>query len=128
MAQRDQDLLSELPRITLPRTPVNSVPSLGGAASCGILPLVLLSKAYPANDAPGVEVARKLTLVAVARHQHDDTPLVYVLQVHRGCGPQIAREDFGGLDHHLLADPRLGDLPFQLRGAGPLPIHHGFLL
>src|SRR5215213_7166433 len=81
--------------------------AVGGTASCGILPLVLLGKAYPANHAPWVEVARKLTLVAVARHQHDDAPLVDVLQVHGGCGPQIAREDFGGFEHHLLPDSRL---------------------
>src|SRR5215212_8651716 len=94
------------PANELPRTPYNGSPTSekspsthsgriacrlgGGAASCGILLLVLLCKAYPANHAPRIEVARKLTLVAVARHQHDDSPLVDVLQVHRGCGPQIA--------------------------------------
>src|SRR5215211_5087216 len=102
---------------------------LGGARSSWlILPLVLLGKAYPANYAPGVEVAGELVLITVARNQHYDAPIVYVLQVDGGRGTQIAREDFRGLDHHLLADPRLGDLPFQLRGAGSLPIHHGFLL
>src|SRR5918995_6277510 len=57
--------------------------------SRSILPaaLVLLGKAYPANDAPGVEVARELALVFVARHQHDDAPIVDVLQVDAGCGP-----------------------------------------
>jgi hypothetical protein len=52
--------------------------------------LVLLGKAYPANDAPGVEVARELALVFVARHQHDDAPIVDVLQVYWGRGTQIA--------------------------------------
>src|SRR5829696_3235323 len=102
---------------------------LGGARSSRLLLLlVLLGKAYPANDAPGVEVAGELVLIAVARHQHDDAPIVDVLQVHWGRGTQIAREDFRGLNHYLLPDPRLGDLSFRIRGAGPLPIHHGFLL
>src|SRR5215211_521060 len=90
--------------------------------------LVFLGKSYPANDAPGVEVARELALVFVARDQHDDAPIVDVLEVDGGCGTQIAREGLCGLEHHLLADPRLGDLFFRIRGAGPLPIHHGFLL
>src|SRR5215208_3415878 len=86
---------------------------LGGARSSRLLlPLVLLGKAYPANHAPGIEVAGELVLIAVARHQHDDAPIVNVLQVHGGCGAQIAREDFRGLDHYLLADPRLWDLSF----------------
>src|SRR5215208_7946921 len=89
--------------------------------------LVFLGKAYPANDAPGVEVARELALVFVARHQHDDAPLVDVLQVDWGRGTQIAREGLCGLEHHLLADPGLGDLSFRIRGAWPLPIHHSFL-
>src|SRR5918993_4565719 len=97
--------------------------------SRSILPaaLVVLGKVYPANDAPGVEVARELALVFVARDQHDDAPIVDVLQVDGGCGAQIAREGFCGLDHYLLADPGLWDLPFQLRGAWPLPIHHSSL-
>src|ERR671913_2274751 len=97
--------------------------------SRSILPaaLVVLGKAYPANDAPGVEVARELALVFVARDQHDDAPIVDVLQVDWGCGTQIAREGFRGLEHHLLADPRLRDLSFRIRGAGPLPIHHSSL-
>src|ERR671917_617022 len=78
-------------------------------------PLVLLGKAYPANDAPGVEVSGELVLIAVARHQHDDTPIVDVLQVDGGRGTQIAREDFRGLDHHLLPDPSLWNLPFRVR-------------
>src|SRR5687767_4056653 len=54
--------------------------ALGGARSSRLLlPLVLLGKAYPANDAPGVEVAGELVLIAVARHQYDDTPIVDVL-------------------------------------------------
>src|SRR5215204_5644685 len=98
--------------------------------SRSILPaaLVVLGKAYPANGAPGVEVARELALVFVARDQHDNAPIVDILQVDGGCGTQIARERFRGLEHHLMADPRLGDLPFQLRGAWPLPIHHSSLL
>src|SRR5215212_10222805 len=65
---------------------------LGGGARSSwlLLLLVLLGQAYPAHHAPGVEVAGELVLIAVARNQHDDTPLVDVLQVHRGCGPQIA--------------------------------------
>src|SRR5919107_1827282 len=62
--------------------------------------LVILGKAYPTNDAPGVEVARELALVLVARHQHDDAPIIDVLQVDGCGGTQIAREDFRGLDHH----------------------------
>src|SRR5215208_4468303 len=102
---------------------------LGGARSSRLLlQLVLLGKAYPAHYAPGVEVAGELVLIAVARHQHDDAPVVDILQVYGGRGTQIAREDFRSLDHHLLPDPRLGDLTFRVRGAWPLPIHHGFLL
>src|SRR5215212_9788261 len=98
---------------------------LGGARSSRLLLLlVLLGKAYPANHAPGIEVAGELVLIAVARHEHDDAPIVDVLQVDGGCGTQIAREGLCGLEHHLLADPRLGDFPFQLRGAWPLSIHH----
>src|ERR687893_2045307 len=91
-----------------------------------ILPaaLILLGKAYPAHHTPGVEVSGELALVFVARHQHDNAPLVDVLEVDGGCGPQIAREGFCGLEHHLLPDPCLGDLPFVARGSGPLPVHH----
>ena len=32
-------------------------------------------------------------MVAVARHQHDDAPIVYVLQVHCGCGVALASEE-----------------------------------
>src|SRR3954463_8042929 len=98
--------------------------------SRSILPaaLVLLGEAYPANHVPGVEVAGELALVLVARHQHDDAPVVYVLKVDGGRGTQIAREGLRGLDRPLLPDPSLRDLPFRLRCAGPLPIHHGFLL
>src|SRR5215218_743182 len=94
--------------------------------SRSILPaaLVFLGEAYPANDAPGVEVARELALIFVARDQHDDAPLVNVLQVYGGRSTQIAREGLCGLEHHLLADPRLGDLSFRIRGAWPLSIHH----
>src|SRR5215204_6321382 len=88
---------------------------------------VFLGKSYPANDAPGVEVAGELALVFVARDQHDDAPIVDVLQVDGGCGTQIAREGFCGLDHHLLPDPRLWDILFRVRGPGPLPIHHSSL-
>src|SRR5215216_3774661 len=93
--------------------------------SRSILPgaLVLFGKAYPANDAPGVEVARELALVFVTRHQHDDAPIVDVLQVDGGCGAQIAREGFRGLEHHLLPDPRLGE-HLRVRGSGPLSVHH----
>jgi hypothetical protein len=51
--------------------------------SRSILPaaLVVLGKAYPANDVPGVEVGRELALVFVARDQHDDAPIVDVLEV-----------------------------------------------
>src|SRR5215211_8408726 len=62
----------------------------GGAASCGILLLVLLCKAYPANHAPRIEVAGELVLIAVARHQHHHAPIVDVLQVRCGGGSQIA--------------------------------------
>src|SRR5215218_1568045 len=57
--------------------------------SRSILPaaIVFLGEAYPANDAPRVEVARELALVFVARDQHDDAPIVDVLQVDWGCGP-----------------------------------------
>src|SRR5215207_4605479 len=98
--------------------------------SRSILPaaLVVLGKAYLANDAPGEDVARKLALVFVARDQHDDAPIVDVLQVHGGRGTQIAREGLCGLEHHLLADPRLGDLLSRVRSAWPLPIHHSSLL
>src|SRR5215212_2095991 len=89
--------------------------------------LVLFGKAYPANDAPGVEIPGELALVFVARDQHDDAPIVDVLQVYGGCGTQIAREGFCGLDHHLLPDPRLWDILFRVRGPGPLPIHHSSL-
>src|SRR5918996_6636204 len=58
--------------------------------------LVILGKAYPSNHAPGVEVARELALVAVARHQHHNSPIIDVLQVDGCCGTQIAREDFRG--------------------------------
>src|SRR5918992_3576970 len=97
--------------------------------SRSILPaaLVVLGKAYPANDAPGVEVARELALVFVARDQHDDAPIVDILQVDGGRGSQIAREGFRGLEHHLLADPGLGDLLFRAPGAWPLPIHRSSL-
>src|SRR5919112_4017386 len=86
----------------------------------GLRPLVFLRQAYPANHAPGVEVARELALVFVARHQHDDAPIVDVLQVHGGRSAQIAREGFRGLEHHLLPDPRLRDLAF--RPTRPLPV------
>src|SRR5918994_5700338 len=89
--------------------------------------LVLLGEAYPTNDAPGVEITGELVLIAVARHEHDYAPIVYVLQIYGGCGAQIAREGLCGLEHHLLADPRLRDLSFRIRGAGPLPIHHSSL-
>jgi hypothetical protein len=46
--------------------------------------LVLLGKAYPANHAPRIEIPGELALVFVARNQHDDAPIVDVLQVHRG--------------------------------------------
>src|SRR5215213_9102077 len=97
--------------------------------SRSILPaaLAVLGKAYPANDAPGVEVAGELALIFVARHQHDDAPIVDVLQVDGGRSTQIAREGLCGLEHHLLPDPGFGDLPFGVRGAGPLPIHHSSL-
>src|SRR5688572_13379407 len=57
--------------------------------SRSILPaaLVVLGQAYPANDAQGVEVARELALVFVARDQHDDAPIVDVLQVDGGYSP-----------------------------------------
>src|SRR5918994_713947 len=57
--------------------------------SCSILPaaLVLLGEAYQAYHAPGVEVGRVLALVFVARDQHDDAPIVDVLEVDGGCGP-----------------------------------------
>jgi len=42
---------------------------------------VLLGKAYPANDAPGVEIPEELALIVVTRHQHEDAPIVDVLQV-----------------------------------------------
>jgi hypothetical protein len=77
---------------------------------------------------PRVEVAGELVLVAVARHHHDDAPLVDVFEVHGGAGPKVAGEDLGGLDHHLLPDPRLGDPVVRVRGTGPLPVHHGVLL
>src|SRR5215211_8204333 len=93
-----------------------------------LLLLVLLGKAYPANHAPGIEIAGELVLIAVARNQHDDAPLLYVLQVYGGRGTQIAREGFRSLDHYLLADPRLGDLSFRVRGAGSLAVHHSSLL
>ena len=89
---------------------------------------ILLGKAYPANDAPGVEIPGELALVFVARHEHDDAPIVDVLQIDGGRGTQIAREGLCGLDHHLLADPRFGDLVFRVRGAWPLPIHHSSLI
>jgi hypothetical protein len=57
-------------------------------------PLVILGKAYPAYHAPGEEIPGELTLVAVARHQHHNSPIVNVLKVDGGCGPQIAREGF----------------------------------
>ena len=83
---------------------------------------ILLGKAYPANDAPGVEIPGELALVFVARHEHDDAPIVDVLQIDGGRGTQIAREGLCGLDHHLLADPRFGDLlPSPRRLASPYP-------
>src|SRR5215207_9069180 len=86
--------------------------TLGGVRSSRLLlPLVLLRQAYPANHAPRVEVAGELVLIAVARNQHDDAPIVYVLQVDGGCGTQIAGEDFGGLDHHLLPIHASGIFP-----------------
>src|SRR5215211_1371937 len=88
---------------------------------------VLFGKAYPANDAPRVEVARELALVFVARDQHDEAPIVDVFEVDGGCGTQITREALCSLEHHLLADPRLWDLFFRIRGAWPLPIHHSSL-
>src|SRR5215208_1763744 len=98
---------------------------LGGARSSRLLLLlVLLGKAYPANHAPGIEVAGELVLIAVARHEHDDAPIVDVLQVDGGCGTQIAREGFCGLDHNLLPDPRLCDILFRVPGSGPLHILH----
>src|SRR5215217_166419 len=56
--------------------------------SRSILPaaLVFLGEAYPANDAPRIEVARELALVFVARDQHDDAPIVDVLQVYGDRG------------------------------------------
>ena len=35
-----------------------------------------------------------------------------------------ARFLVSGLDHHFLADPRLRDHLFRVRGVGPLPVHH----
>src|SRR5215207_5836819 len=103
--------------------------TLGGVRSSRLLlPLVLLRQAYPANHAPGVEVAGELVLIAVARNQHDDAPIIDVLQVDGGRGTQIAREDFRGLDHYLLPDPRLRDLTFRVRGAGSLAVNHSSLL
>src|SRR4028118_315981 len=52
---------------------------------------------------------------------------VDVFEVHGGAGPKVAGEDLGGLDHHLLPDPRLG-YRAALRGGRPLPVHHGTLL
>src|SRR5919112_6800601 len=43
--------------------------------------LVLFGEAYPTDHTPGVEVAGELALVFVARHQHDDAPLVDVFEV-----------------------------------------------
>jgi hypothetical protein len=54
---------------------------------------VLLGEAYPAHHAPGVEVARELTLVAVARHQHHEAHKNTV-----GIGPglySILQANFG---------------------------------
>ena len=86
---------------------------------------VLLGKTYPANDAPGIEIAGKLALIVVARHQHDDTTLVDVLEVDGGGGAKIAREGFRGLEHHFLPDPSLRDLSFRVPGAsrGPSWLH-----
>src|SRR5215211_5731949 len=106
---------------------MGSQPGDSGIPSSRLRALVLLGKAYPANDAPGVEIPGELALIVVARHQHDDAPIVDVLQVDGGCGTQIARDGFCGLDHYLLADPRLGDLAFRVRGAWPLPILHSSL-
>src|SRR5829696_8388381 len=88
---------------------------------------VLLGEAYPANDAPGVEIPGELALIVVTRHEHDDAPIVDVFEVYGGCGAQIAREGLCGLEHHFLADPGLRDLLFRARGAWPLSIHHGSL-
>ena len=52
--------------------------------------LVILGKAYPANHAPGIEIPGELVLIAVARHQHHNSPIVDVLQVDGGRGTQIA--------------------------------------
>src|SRR5687768_10595180 len=114
--------MAKPPRLELPtKRPLGSSATLE-------LALVILGQAYPADHAPWVEVARGLAGLMVTRHQHDDAPIVDVLQVDGGSGAKIARERFRGLDHHLLADPRLRDISFQLRGAWPLPIHHSFLL
>src|SRR4028119_2095017 len=121
----------EAPRTFLPRTPVYRG---RGWATRGLgrpwlrfRPLVVLRQAYPAHHAPGVEVAGELVLITVARHHHDDAPLVDVFEVHGSAGPQVARENLGGLDHHLPPDPRLG-YRAALRGGRSLPVHHGSLL
>src|SRR5215212_6126878 len=132
--------LARCPRYQVPHDPIvpegrqlrsrraRPQPGDSGTPGSRLRAFVLFSEAYPANHAPGVEVAGELTLIAVARHQHDDAPLVDILQVDGGGGAQIAREDFGGLDHHLLADPRLWYLFLRVRGAGPLTVHHSFSL
>src|ERR687891_487622 len=104
-----QNLGYELPRIPLLRGWVNSVaprrsPQLAAPPPARPPP----PSVSRANHAPGVEVAGELVLIAVARHQHDDAPIIDVLQVYGGRGTQIAREDLRGLDHYLLADPSLG--------------------
>lgn len=73
------------------------------------IPLVLLRQTYQAHNAPGVEVPELLSLVRVARCQHDDAPIVDVFQYYGGCGAQIAREGFRGLQQHFLSNPRLGN-------------------
>src|SRR4028118_1920559 len=93
---------------------------LGGAGSLRLLLLVVPGQAYPAHHAPRIKAAREAALISVARHQHDDAPLVDVFEVHGGGGPQVAGKRLGGLEHDLLADPRLGDRA-AFRGGRPLP-------
>src|SRR5919107_1900639 len=88
-------------------------PKVDNSDQCSrsILPaaLVFLGKAYPANDAPGVEVARELAMVFVARDQHDDAPIVDVLEVDGGCGPdQIHLGPLGrSRSEEVLCGPQL---------------------
>src|SRR5918998_1363255 len=117
---------SSAPR-PLPRGHMYPLRGAGSTPGARLLPLVVLRQAYPAHHAPGVEVAGGLVVVAVARYQHHDAPVVDVLQVHGGGGAQVAGEGLGGLQHHLPPDPSLGDRA-ALRGGRPLPVHHGPLL